>query len=419
MPFCATLLADLGADVVRIDRLERAGTGARFDVLTRSRPSVGVDLKSPEGVEAILRLVERADALMEGFRPGVTERLGLGPDVCLTRNPKLVYARMTGWGQSGPLSETAGHDINYIALTGALHSIRRAAQRPVPPLALVGDYGGGALYLAMGILAGILEARDSGTGQVVDSAMVEGASNLMNDYYGLVRRGLLDGGAGDQHGRFRRSLLRCLRDLGRQVHFCRVDGAPVLCRADRKDGSRRRGSPRAERPGAMAHDEEALRGGLSEQDAAAVVRHHGGERCLLRAGAEHGGGSESPPERRARRPSSRSTGLSRRRPHRASAEPSRRSRGRRPRPLPTPRERFVPGASPAKRSTAWSKRTPSFRLAKPPHCASVPCAHKSGLDSGGASPGQANAKGSTSAGEQGEGRRCPSAQRSAGMVCTP
>ena len=189
VPFCATLLADLGADVVRIDRLERAGTGARFDVLTRSRPSVGVDLKSPEGVEAILRLVERADALMEGFRPGVTERLGLGPDVCLTRNPRLVYARMTGWGQSGPLSETAGHDINYIALTGALHSIRRAGQRPVPPLALVGDYGGGALYLAVGILAGILEARDSGTGQVVDSAMVEGASNLMNDYYGLYAAG--------------------------------------------------------------------------------------------------------------------------------------------------------------------------------------------------------------------------------------
>ena len=189
VPFCATLLADLGADVVRIDRPEQAGTGGRFDVLRRSRPTICVDLKTTEGVEAVLRLVEQADALLEGFRPGVTERLGLGPDVCLTRNPKLVYARMTGWGQSGPLSETAGHDINYIALTGALHSIRRAGQRPVPPLALVGDYGGGALYLAVGILSAILEARDSGAGQVVDSAMVEGAASLMGDYYGLYAAG--------------------------------------------------------------------------------------------------------------------------------------------------------------------------------------------------------------------------------------
>ena len=189
VPFCATLLADLGADVVRIDRPEHAGTDARFDVLRRSRPSICVDLKTPEGVEAVLRLVEQADALLEGFRPGVTERLGLGPDACLARNPRLVYARMTGWGQSGPLSETAGHDINYIALTGALHSIRRAGQRPVPPLALVGDYGGGALYLAVGILSAIIEARDSGAGQVVDSAMVEGAASLMGDYYGLYAAG--------------------------------------------------------------------------------------------------------------------------------------------------------------------------------------------------------------------------------------
>ena len=189
VPFCATLLADLGADVVRIDRLERAGTGTRFDVLARSRPTICVDLKTPDGAAAVLRLVEQADALMEGFRPGVAERLGLGPDACLSRNPRLVYARMTGWGQSGPLSQTAGHDINYIALTGALHSIRRAGQRPVPPLALVGDYGGGALYLAVGILSAILEARESGMGQVVDSAMAEGATSLMSDYYGLYAEG--------------------------------------------------------------------------------------------------------------------------------------------------------------------------------------------------------------------------------------
>ena len=148
-----------------------------------------MNLESLEGVEAVLRLVERADAVTEGFRPGVTERLGRGPDVCLARNPKLVYARMTGWGQSGPLSKSAGHDINYIALTGALDSIRRAGERPVPPLALLGDYGGGALYLAVGILADILEARASGKGQVVDSAMVDGASNLMNDYYGWYASG--------------------------------------------------------------------------------------------------------------------------------------------------------------------------------------------------------------------------------------
>ena len=189
-PFCATLFADLGADVIRVDRLGSKGAlESRFDVTMRSRRSIGVNLKNPEGVEAVLRLVEQAEALTEGFRPGVTERLGLGPDVCLARNQKLVYGRMTGWGQSGPMSSAAGHDINYISLTGALDSIRRVGERPVPPLNLVGDFGGGALYLAVGVLAGILEARTSGKGQIVDAAMIDGASNLMSIMYGMLASG--------------------------------------------------------------------------------------------------------------------------------------------------------------------------------------------------------------------------------------
>jgi len=190
-PFCAMLLSDLGAEVVRIDRLEVAGkrnvaTGA----LLRGRRSVAVDLKNPKGVDAVLRLIDRADALTEGFRPGVMERIGLGPDVCLKRNPRLVYGRMTGWGQEGPLALAAGHDINYIALTGALRSFARRGEKPVPPLNLVGDFGGGALYLAVGILAALLEARTSGKGQVVDAAMVDGAAHLMTMFYEMRATGV-------------------------------------------------------------------------------------------------------------------------------------------------------------------------------------------------------------------------------------
>ncbi|MFI5317076.1 MAG: CaiB/BaiF CoA transferase family protein, partial [Myxococcota bacterium] len=178
-PFCAMLLADMGADVVRIDRAssaapQRPAAGARggapADPLLRGRRSLALDLKQPEAIEAVLRLVAGADALIEGFRPGVMERLGLGPDVCLARNPKLVFGRMTGWGQDGPLAQAAGHDINYIALAGALEPIGRAGQPPTPPLNLVGDFGGGALYLAFGIACGLLEAQRSGKGQVVDAA---------------------------------------------------------------------------------------------------------------------------------------------------------------------------------------------------------------------------------------------------------
>ena len=207
-PLCAMLLSDMGAEVVRVDRVTPGGLGVamppKFDLLNRGRRSVAIDLRKGEGAETLLRLVEKADALIEGFRPGVTERLGIGPEECLARNPKLVYGRMTGWGQEGPLALSAGHDINYISLVGALHSIGRAGEAPVPPLNLVGDYGGGGVYLAFGIVCGLLEASKSGRGQVVDAAMVDGAASLMTTFYGLRamgiwtdRRGenLLDSGA--------------------------------------------------------------------------------------------------------------------------------------------------------------------------------------------------------------------------------
>ncbi|MCP5025530.1 MAG: CoA transferase [Actinomycetia bacterium] len=195
-PMCAMLLSDLGAEVVRVDRLVSTDLGLdwgrKFNVLNRGRRSVGVDLKSAEGVETVLELIDQADAVIEGFRPGVTERLGLGPDVCLARNPKLVYGRMTGWGQEGPIAHAAGHDINYIALSGALGSIGVAGGQPVPPLNLVGDFGGGALYLAFGVCAGLLEARQSGQGQVIDAAMVDGAASLMTAIYGMFASGSWD-----------------------------------------------------------------------------------------------------------------------------------------------------------------------------------------------------------------------------------
>ena len=207
-PMCAMLLADLGADVIRIDRLEPSGLGVpmnqRFDVNARSRRSAALDLKSAAGRDAVLRIVERADVLIEGFRPGVAERLGLGPADCQARNPRLVYGRMTGFGQTGPLAHAAGHDLNYIALTGALDAIGPAGAAPVPPLNLVGDYGGGALYLAFGLMAALFERQSSGRGQVVDAAMVDGAASLMSMFHGMLaaggwpgRRGenLLDGGA--------------------------------------------------------------------------------------------------------------------------------------------------------------------------------------------------------------------------------
>jgi alpha-methylacyl-CoA racemase len=207
-PFAGGLLGDLGADVVRIDRV--AGAGAepdmrrRFDFYNRNKRSVALDLKKPGAVTTVLRLVTKADVLIEGFRPGVMERLGLGPEVCRKANPKLVYARMTGWGQTGPIAQEAGHDINYLALTGALHAIGDADRPPSPPLNLVADLGGGALYLAVGVLAAALEARKSGQGQTIDVAMIDGVTHLMSAFQAFRQQGtwtgkradnIVDGGA--------------------------------------------------------------------------------------------------------------------------------------------------------------------------------------------------------------------------------
>lgn len=210
-PFAAMMLADMGADVIRIDRKAAPGPanpfpmlGTKYDVMARGRRSLGLDLKQPEAREVALQLIGQADVVLEGFRPGVMERLGLGPQACHERNPRLVYGRITGWGQSGPLAQSAGHDINYVALTGMLHAMGRADSPPAPPLNLVGDFGGGAMMMAFGVMCALLEARTSGKGQVVDAAMTDGAALLGAMVYGFRAFGswsgrreanLLDGGA--------------------------------------------------------------------------------------------------------------------------------------------------------------------------------------------------------------------------------
>lgn len=203
-PFCAMMLSDMGAEVIRIDRLGLKGSGNRQHVLNRGRRSLALDLKHPLGKATVLNLVEKADILLEGFRPGVMERLGLGPDICLARNPKLVFGRMTGWGQDGPLAHAAGHDINYIAIGGALGAMGYADRPPTPPLNLVGDFGGGAMYLLAGVLAALIERTSSGRGQVIDAAMTDGTASLLTPFYGLMAMNMwttqrennkLDGGA--------------------------------------------------------------------------------------------------------------------------------------------------------------------------------------------------------------------------------
>lgn len=188
-PFAAMLMADLGADVVRVDRPGGASPIGLADGMNRSRPNVAVNLKQPEGVEVVRRLLDGADVLIEGFRPGVLERLGLGPDECLARNPRLIYGRMTGWGQTGPWARSAGHDINYAAITGALH-LCGTAEKPIAPVNVLADFGGGSLYLVIGILAALRSRETSGAGQVVDAAMVDGAASLVTMLYGMHAAGL-------------------------------------------------------------------------------------------------------------------------------------------------------------------------------------------------------------------------------------
>lgn len=200
-PMAAMLLADMGATILRIDRVAPVDLGVpmaeEHEFTRRSRAVLNLDLKRPEAIELALRLIDTSDALIEGFRPGVMERLGLGPQVCLRRNPTLCYGRVTGWGQEGPMAQAAGHDLNYIALTGALHAIGRAGQKPTPPLNLVGDYGGGALYLVTGLLAAIISARTTGVGQVVDAAMVDGALSLMTPIYAMQAGGRMSAPRGE------------------------------------------------------------------------------------------------------------------------------------------------------------------------------------------------------------------------------
>jgi len=195
-PFAAMMLADMGATIIRVERAQAvrgpAPDGPHWDVLLRGRRNVAIDLKHPHGVDTLLRLVDGADALIEGFRPGVMERLGIGPDACLARNPKLVFGRMTGWGQEGPFAAAAGHDINYIALAGALAHFSRAGQAPVPPLNMVGDFGGGGMLLAFGVVCALLEARSSGAGQVVDAAMVDGTAVLMSMFWAFKNIGMFN-----------------------------------------------------------------------------------------------------------------------------------------------------------------------------------------------------------------------------------
>ena len=195
-PFAAMMLADMGAEVIRVDRAQSVRGPAPetpfFDLLQRGRKNIAIDLKNPQGVETLLQLIEKADAVIEGFRPGVMERLGIGPDVCLARNPKLVFGRMTGWGQEGMYGQAAGHDINYISLAGALAHFARPGETPLPPLNMVGDFGGGGMFLAYGVVCALLEAQKSGKGQVVDTAMVDGAAVLMTMFWAFKSIGMHD-----------------------------------------------------------------------------------------------------------------------------------------------------------------------------------------------------------------------------------
>jgi alpha-methylacyl-CoA racemase len=290
-PFAAMMLADMGAEVIRVDRAQSVRPAdpdrPAFDLLTRGRRSIGLDLKQPEGRDALLRLVGEADALVEGFRPGVMERLGVGPDECLARNPRLVFGRMTGWGQDGPYAQAAGHDINYIALAGALAHIGRAGEGPVPPLNLVGDFGGGGMLMAFGVVCGVLEAQQSGQGQVIDCAMVDGAAVLMTMFWAFRSIGMFD-----EHHRGTNLL-----DTG--AHFYDVyrcaDGEYISIGsiepqfyAELLKLTGLEGDPEF----AQQLDKNLW----PHLDARRVVRPARAHRRVLRPGAGHGGGGRAPPQ---------------------------------------------------------------------------------------------------------------------------
>ncbi len=366
-PFCAMVLADLGAEVLRVDRPRTPGTGAtahvlpadpRFDLLARGRSTLAIDLKRAGAVDDLMAVLERADAVIEGFRPGTMERLGLGPDACLERNPRLVYGRMTGWGQDGPLAQTAGHDIDYIAVSGALHAIGPRDGEPTVPLNIVGDFGGGAMLLAVGVLAALLEAKGSGRGQVVDAAMVDGAALLSTMLYGFAaygwwndRRGtnLLDGGA-----HFYRTY-RCADGKYVAVGAIEPQFYATLrerCELDRPVVRRANGS------GCVAGADGEARGRLRDPHARRLVRAARGQRRLRRAGPRPYGGADASASAGARhvrrrrrgraagagaalRPDAgspaavaRGTAACRRRPHRVERRARRRAAtGRSTRPL--------------------------------------------------------------------------------------
>ena len=297
------MLAEMGASVLRIDRIADSDLGlplpTKFEVLKRSRHIIRLDLKRPEAVALTLRLIEQSDALIEGFRPKVMERLGLGPDVCLARNPRLVFGRVTGWGQEGPLAHAAGHDLNYIALTGALHAIGRAGGPPTPPLNLVGDFGGGALYLVVGVLAAIIEARRSGRGQVVDAAMVDGASSLMTSIYGARAAGRMDGGRGGNitdSGAYFYEVYECAD--GRYVSVAAIEAkfhAELLRLLEIDPATMPPQMDRSRWPEAKRRLAERFRTRTRDEWCCAARR----QRRLLRAGAVDGGGARSSAQPRA------------------------------------------------------------------------------------------------------------------------
>ena len=296
-PFACMMLADMGAEVVTLDRV-----GAKKNlksVAGRGRKVVELDLKDKAAIAQVLDLLAGADALIEGFRPGVMERLGLGPDVVMARNPRLVFGRMTGWGQEGPLAQAAGHDINYISVTGALAAIG-TKEKPVPPLNLVGDFGGGALYLVVGVLAALLEASKSGKGQVVDAAMCDGAASLMSMFFDMTAIGrwtegreqnFLDGGA-HFYGVYECSCGNFISIGSIEPQFyalLREHAAPHRRRFRRADGPQR-----------LAGAEGKADKGVQEQEPRRLVQDHGRHRHLLRADPDHGGSAEASAQRRAK-----------------------------------------------------------------------------------------------------------------------